>query len=81
MEKVEKKTGTSIAQVMFWEVVEIPGTVRKVDHIVVDTSPRLHGGLPIKVFGPDTKDECLEWARLEAQIYLIVKGAFIGGVL
>lgn len=78
-QKVERKQGVSIARMVFWEVVETTGASGKMEHIVIDTSPRLRGGLPVRVFGPDSKPACLEWATVEAQLYLVLKGVLIGG--
>lgn len=76
---MERKQGYSVARVgLFWEVVEIKDAAGKIEHIVVDTMPRLDQHLPQKVYGPDTKSKCLEWARSEALLFLTLKGSLIG---
>jgi hypothetical protein len=71
--------GYSVARIPpFWEVVERQRADGKgIEHIVVDTMPKLYGQLPVKVHGPASKKACIEWATQTAQLFLTVKGSLM----
>lgn len=58
----------------YWAVVD-PGGTGRARFVVVDTSPqRWRGESPVKVYGPDTRQECEAWARTSANLSAAVKG-------
>lgn len=71
--------GYSVVQIPpFWEVIERPRAGGKgVEHIVVDTMPKLQGRLPVRVYGPASKKACVAWAEQTARLFLTVKGSLI----
>jgi hypothetical protein len=45
-------------------------------YVVVDIAPMRKGEVPLRVFGPDTKDACIAWAKEFALTYLTLKGVY-----